>query len=78
MNQAPNNFREFLREFEESVLEIARITDRLINSEGGGYEETILREITNDDYNDENIANNIISDNPNSHDTVDSENNVQQ
>ena len=78
MNQAPNNFREFLREFEESVLEIARITDSLINSEGGGYEETILREITSDDYNDENIANNIISDNPNSQDTVDSENNVQQ
>ena len=78
MNQAPNNFREFLREFEESVLEIARITDSLINSEGGGYEETILREITSDDYNDENIANNIISDNPNSQDIVDSENNVQQ
>ena len=78
MNQAPNNFREFLREFEESVLEIARITDSLINSEGGGYEETILREITSDDYNDENIANNIISNNPNSQDIVDSENNVQQ
>ena len=70
MNQAPDNFEDFLRDFERSVLEISRITNLLMASEGGG-------EITSDDDNGENIANNIINNNPNSQ-AVDSENNGQQ
>ena len=76
MATAPNNFREYLRDFEEDILEITRITAALIRSEGVGDEGEIFQQITSNYYSDNTNNNNGI--NINTSDIVDNGNNVQQ